>query len=376
MHFWTRIQQLKIQSLETFKLSIPVKPENLSFGRIDRVDYNIVRVEAGKFTGYGEAATLQGPRWSEESKETIHEITQKYLAKIILGKDSSEYKKIIHLMDENVQGNNFAKAAVEMAILDALGKELESPASSILGGEYRDSIPLSWTIANNDPELDAKEASKMVSKGWRILKIKAGSLPLKKELERMVAVRDAVGDEVSIRVDVNQGWKLNQALAALEPLKKASVALLEQPLPKWDLNGAALLTRRSDIPIAADESLCTVRDAVELIHRRAAGVFAYKLTKMGGFTNAQTINSIAQKYRIDSYVGCMIETSIGTAAYLNFAAALPELNYGCELFGPLRIKEDVVSKKIEYDRGNVLVPKGPGLGIKVDEKKLENLREV
>jgi len=278
-------------------------------------------------------------------------------------------------MDENVQGNNFAKAAVEMAILDALGKELERPVSSILGGEYRDSIPLSWTIANNDPELDAKEASKMVGKGWRILKVKAGSLPLKKELERIAAIREAVGEEVSIRVDVNQGWKLNQALAALEPLKKASIAFLEQPLPKWDLDGTALLSGRSEIPIAADESLCTVRDALELIRRQAAGVFAYKLTKMGGFTNAQIINSLAQKYRIDSYVGCMIETSIGTAAYLNFAVAMPELDYGCELFGPLRIKEDLVSKKIEYDRGKVLVPKGPGLGIKVDEKKLEKLRE-
>jgi len=91
--------------------------------------------------------------------------------------------------------------------------------------------------------------------------------------------------------------------------------------------------------------------------------------------NAQMINSIARKYRIDSYVGCMIETSIGTAAYLNFAATIPELEYGCELFGPLRIRDDVVSKKIEYRNGNAIVPSGPGLGITVDEKKLEGLRE-
>jgi muconate cycloisomerase len=366
---------LKIKSVEAFKLSLPVKPENLSFGRIDRIDYVIVRVEAGKFTGYGEAATLQGPRWSEESKETIYEIVENYLARIVVEKETSEFRKIVNLMEDNVQGNNFAKAAVEMAILDALGKELDTPVYSILGGKYRDSIPLSWTIANNDPEIDAKESIKMVGKGWRILKIKVGSLPLKKELERISSVREAVGDDVSLRIDVNQGWKLNQAIAALESLKKNTVDLLEQPLPKWDTDGAAVVAGRTDIPIVADESLCTVQDAIELIQRRAAGVFAYKLTKMGGMTNAQITNSIARRYGIDSYIGCMIETSIGTAAYLNFAAAIPELEYGCELFGPLRIKDDVVTKKIEYRNGNVLVPNGPGLGIIVNEKKLEDLRE-
>jgi len=366
---------MKIKSLDTFQLSIPVDAEELSFGRVEAVDYVIVRIEAGNFTGYGEAATLQGPRWSEESKETINEITKKYLAKIVVGKESSEYRKIVQLMDENVQGNNFAKAAIEMAVLDSLGNELDKPISSILGGAYRDSIPLSWTIANNDPELDAKEAAKMVSKGWRILKIKVGSLPLKKDLERAIAVRDAAGDKVSIRIDVNQGWKLSQALAALEPLGEASVDLLEQPLPKWDLVSASILAQKSRIPVAADESLCTIHDAVELAHRRAAGVFAYKLTKMGGITNAQVINSLAKAYQIPSYVGCMIETSIGTAAYLNFAAAMSELDYGCELFGPMRIKEDVVSKGIEYHNGNVMVPKGPGLGVKVDDRKIENLQD-
>jgi muconate cycloisomerase len=366
---------LKIKSVDTFKISLPVKPENLSFGKVDRVDYVIVRIEAGKFTGYGEAATLQGPTWSEESMETISEITKKYLAKTIIGKETSEYRKIVHLMDEKVQGNNFAKAAVEMAMLDALGKEMDMPVWSIIGGKYRDSIPLSWTIANNDPELDAKESLKMAKKGWRIFKIKVGSLPIKEELERIIAVREAVGEEASIRIDVNQGWTLNEAFRASPLLEKVSVDLLEQPLPKWDTAGAKLLAARSEIPIVADESLCSIQDAIELIQRRAAGVFAYKLTKMGGISNAQTINSIANTYRIDSYVGCMIETSIGTAAYLNFAASMPELEYGCELFGPLRIKEDVVSKSIEYHEGNVLIPKEPGLGINVNEEKVETLSE-
>jgi muconate cycloisomerase len=367
--------RLKIKSVESFMLSIPMKPENLSFGKVDRVDYNIVRVDAGKFVGFGEAATLLGPRWSEESKETIDVIVRHYLSKIVVGKDTSKYRKISSTMDANVQGNPFAKAAVEMAVLDAYGKECEEPVYSILEKKYRDSVPLSWTIANNDPDLDAEEARSLMKKGWRILKIKVGSLPLKKDLDRIREVRKAVGDEISLRIDLNQGWKMEQALSALKPLKKEHVALIEQPLPKWDTEGAAQLVGKSPIPIMADEALCSVHDATELIGKKAAGAFAYKLTKMGGMTNSRHIYSLARRYRISSYIGCMIETSIGTAGYLQFAASIPELTYGCELFGPLRIKDDLVSHKIEYDKGKVKIPSGVGLGVDVDENKLGKLKE-
>ncbi len=249
-------------------LSIPMKPENLSFGKVDRVDYNIVRVDAGKFVGFGEAATLLGPRWSEESKETIDVIVRHYLSRIVVGKDTSKYQKISNLMDENVQGNPFAKAAVDMAVLDAYGKECEKPVYSILEKKYRDSVPLSWTIANNDPDLDAEEAGFMVRKGWRILKIKVGSLPLKKDLDRIREVRKAVGDEVSLRIDVNQGWKREEAFHALKVLKEENVTLIEQPLPKWDTKGAAQLASRSPIPIMADEALCSVHDATTLIEKK------------------------------------------------------------------------------------------------------------
>lgn len=352
-----------------------MKPENLAFGRVDSVDYNIVKVDAGRFVGFGEAATLQGPRWSEESKETIDAIIKNYLSKIAIDRDTSEYQKISLQMDESVQGNNFAKAALEMAVMDALGKEREMPVYTILGGKYRDSVPLSWTIANNEPDLDAEEALSMVRKGWGILKVKVGSLSLKKDLERVSAVRKAVGPDVSLRIDVNQDWRLDQAISALDFLKQESVDLIEQPLPKWDVTGAAIVASRSTVPIVADESLCSIHDAVELIVKRAAGAFAYKLTKMGGFTNSRNIHSVAMAHRIKSYIGCMIETSIGTAAYLQFAASIPELEYGCELFGPLRIRDDLVLKKIDYENGTVKVPDESGLGVSVDEDKLERLNE-
>ncbi|MEM3684992.1 MAG: muconate/chloromuconate family cycloisomerase [Conexivisphaerales archaeon] len=362
---------MRISAVDTFMISIPVEPENLSFGRIDRVDYVIVRVEAGKFLGYGEAATLQGPTWSEESMETIKIIIDRYLSKIVVGADTSDYLPVSDRMNEKVKGNNFAKAAVEMAVIDAYCKELGMPVYSLIGGKFRDSIPLSWTIANNDPELDAREASDRVRKGWRILKIKMGSLPLEKDLERVRIIKDAVGGKASIRVDINQGWTVTQTLASLGQLAKAGVDLIEQPLPRWDMDGLALVARKSSIPIMADESVCTVQDALELIRRRAASVFSYKLTKMGGLMNSRAIHSVAKAFGIPGYIGCMIETSVGTAAYLHFGASVSNLEFGCELFGPLRIRGDIVKDGIEYSQGEVKIPSGPGFGVEIDWKKVQ-----
>jgi muconate/chloromuconate cycloisomerase len=366
---------LKIRSLQTYALSIPVKPETLSFGRFDQVDFVIVRVETGKFTGYGEAATLQGPTWSEESRETIKPIIDAYLSNVVVGNDTLEYSRIQTLMNARVKGNSFAKAAVEMAILDAMCKELNVSLYSLLGGKYRDVILLSWTLANNDPKLDAEEAKERVKQGWRILKVKTGSLPLNEDMERVKAVRAAVGDSISIRVDANQGWDLHNTVAALRTLEEAQIAFLEQPLPKWDLAGLAEVSKRTSIPLIADESVCTLQDAISLIEERAVAAFSYKLTKMGGIINAKTIERIADSHGIGGYVGCMIETSIGTAAYLQFAASVHHLEYSCELFGPLRLKSDLSSKGIKYDRGTVMVPEDAGIGVEVDEEKLDRLSQ-
>lgn len=366
--------ELKIRSLGSFALNVPlVKPEDLSFGRVERVEYVITRIEAGEFIGYGEAATLQGPTWSEESQETIKSTIDRYLSKTVQNADTLDYVRISRLMDDRVKGNNFAKAAIEMAILDAACKELNIPVYRLLGAKCRESIPLSWTLANNDVESDVREAKEYVKKGWRILKIKAGSLPVSSDMERVQSVRNAVGDSVSLRVDANQGWSINQAMTSLKALEDARVDLLEQPLPKWDLDGLAEVSRRTSIPIMADESLCSIRDAVSLIEKRAASVFSYKLTKMGGILNCRTVESIADAYRIGGYVGCMIETSIGTAGYLQFAASMHHLDYGCELFGPLRLEYDPARKGIEYREGEVLVPDQPGIGIEVDEERLRKL---
>ncbi|MDG6933480.1 MAG: hypothetical protein JRN68_02160 [Nitrososphaerota archaeon] len=366
---------MRIDSFETHKITIKMKPENLSFGKVDRVQYVLVRIQAGEYQGWGEAATLAGPSWSEESQESIKSVIDNYLSGTFLRKDTKDYYKISKLMDERVRGNNFAKAAVEMALIDAYCRELGVPVFA-LWGNYATSIPLSWTIANNDEDLDAEEASLMIKRGWKILKVKVGSLPVEADLRRLRRIREAAGDQVSIRIDANQGWRYDQVVSTLSELKRLRIHFLEQPLPKQDLMGLSRLASLSEVPIMADESLTDLRDAVNLITNRAASIFSYKLTKMGGLVKARAIYEVANAHGVASYIGCMIETSVGTAAYLHFASALPELEFGCELFGPLRLQGDITNRGVEYGRGEVFVPKGEGLGIEVDQNRLSKFKEA
>jgi L-alanine-DL-glutamate epimerase-like enolase superfamily enzyme len=157
-------------------------------------------------------------------------------------------------------------------------------------------------------------------------------------------------------------------------LEESFPDFLEQPLPKWDLAGLAELRNKSAIPLMADESLSDAHSALNILHEGAADILSYKLTKLGGLARSLSVYHLATGAGLGAYIGCMIETSLGTAAYLHFGAVLPRLDYGCELFGPLLLSGDIASKPVAYENGQVLVPEGPGLGVDVEEAEVEKCR--
>jgi L-alanine-DL-glutamate epimerase-like enolase superfamily enzyme len=163
-------------------------------------------------------------------------------------------------------------------------------------------------------------------------------------------------------------------LQAFRELEESRPDFLEQPLPKWDLAGLSALRQKSAIPLMADESLSDAHSALDIIREGAADILSYKLTKLGGLTRALAVYRLAAAGGLGTYIGCMIETSLGTAAYLHFGAVLPRLDYGCELFGPLLLAGDIASTSVAYADGQVLVPEGPGLGIQVDAAEVERYR--
>jgi len=172
-------------------------------------------------------------------------------------------------------------------------------------------------------------------------------------------------------VDANQGWDRPTALAAIRALEPYGLDFVEQPVPRWDLDGMAEIARRVTVPVMADESCGSPHEALAIARLGGVSILALKLTKSAGILGTMAIARIAEAAGMSCYVGCMIETSLGTAAYLQVALAAAPVTWGCELFGPLLLTGDVVHRPVQYADGAILALEGPGLGVDVDEAALK-----
>lgn len=367
---------MKIAAIETTVLDIPLtRPHHLSFGTKTEINVCLVRVKTDDgIEGLGEAVASAGPAWGEESIETIQLIIDKYLAPELIGLDPFQIELVNRRMARRARGNLFAKAAVEMACYDVLGKALDQPVYNLLGGLYRDRIPLSWSLASGDADYEIAEAEKYIARGHFIFKIKVGEFEPAVDVARVQRIVAAIGARTRLRVDANQGWDEMAAMASIPALEEAGIELLEQPVPRWNNAALARIARRFDIPIMADEAVCTPHEACNLVKAEAADVFALKLTKAGGIAASKSVAAIAEAAGMPCYIGCMTETGLGTSAYSHFGASTPNVTLGCELFGPLLIAEDIVQTPIRYDKGHVCVNPGPGFGVKLDEAQVKKFR--
>ena len=363
---------LTIADLRVIVADIPVRrPHHMSFTTLEAVNFVFVRLETQDgHVGWGEAACLGGPTWSEESAESIAATIERYLAPWLRGRDASGVESLRREMARRVQGNPFARAAVEMALWDVNGRALGVPVTRLLGGRVRDRVPLSWSLAVTDADAEVAEARELVARGQRIFKIKTAAHPVAHDVERVRRIREAVGPEVSLRVDANQGWDRATALRAIGLMEPYGLDFVEQPVPRWDLEGLAHVGRSVSVPVMADESCFSPQDALAIVRRGGVSILGLKVTKSAGLLGTLAIARIAEAAGLGGYVGCMIETSLGTAAYLQVALAAAPVTWGCELFGPLLLKGDVVREPVRYADGAILALDGPGLGVEVDEVAL------
>jgi muconate/chloromuconate cycloisomerase len=352
---------------------IPVaRPHHMSFTTLTAVNFVFVRVETRDgLVGWGEAACLGGPTWSEESAESIAATLERYVIPWLRGRDATQLEALRLEMARRVQGNPFARAAVEMALWDLNGRALGVPVHRLLGGRVRDRVPLSWSLAVSSGAAEVAEAREKVARGHRIFKIKTAAHPVAEDVARVRAIREAVGPEVRLRVDANQGWDRPSALRAIRAMEPYDLDFVEQPVPRWDLDGLAEIARSVSVPVMADESCASPQDALAIARRGGVSILALKLTKSAGLAGTMAIARIAEAAGLGCYVGCMIETSLGTAAYLQAAVAAAPVTWGCELFGPLLLRGDVVREPVRYADGCILALDGPGLGVEVDETRLE-----
>jgi muconate/chloromuconate cycloisomerase len=368
---------MKITAVETTLLDIPfVRPHHLSFGTIAEANFVLVRLRTDQgLEGLGEAVTLGGPTWGEESVESIQATIERYLAPELIGQDPFGIEAINQRLARRVRGNLFARSALEMACFDLLGKALDQPLYNLLGGLVRDRLPLSWSLAIGDPAAEIAEAERLMAQQRHfIFKIKVGEQAPETDVRRVGEIARALDGRARLRVDANQGWDELTALATIPKLEPLGVELMEQPVPRWNLEALARIAARVDLPIMADESVCTPHDAIALVVRQAADVFALKLAKAGGILASKAVAAIASAAGLPCYIGCMIETGVGTAAYAHFGASTPVVTLGCELFGPLMLVEDIVQPPIRFGQGDILVPSGPGLGVTLDQALVEKYR--
>jgi muconate cycloisomerase len=363
---------MKLADLRVVRADIPVRrPHKMSFTTLETVNFVFVRLETSDgHVGWGEAACLGGPTWSEESAESVVATIERYIAPWLIGRDPTAIEALRIDMARRVQGNPFARAAVEMALWDIAGRALGVPVYRLLGGRVRDRVPLSWSLAVADPRAEIEEAHARMARGHRIFKIKTGAGALADDVERVRRLREALGPEISLRVDANQGWDRPTALRAVRALEPYALDFVEQPVPRWDLEGLALIAERAAMPIMADESCFTDHDALALARLGSISILSLKLTKSGGLLGSLAIARVAEAAGMGCYVGCMIETSLGTAAYLHLALAAAPVTWGCELFGPLLLAGDVTRQPVQYADGCILSLDGPGWGVDVDEKAL------
>jgi muconate cycloisomerase len=366
-------RDLTINEIKTTIVDVPtVRKHKLSSLSVTAQSYIIVELRlANGVTGIGEAATLGGPRWSEESVESIKATTDTYLTPALIGVAADRFVAARARMDEAAKRNNAAKGAVESALFDAVGKTLGVPAVQLLGGVVRESIPVLWTLASGDPGQEIEEAEKKIAaRLHNIFKVKIGAQTPEADMARMRRLAGALEGRATLIVDANQAWDETTALRCLPILAEIGVTLVEQPLPAWNIPGMARLRTRSTVPLMADECVFSTHDMLDVARAGAADVVSLKLVKHGGLLATRDVAAVAGAAGIGLYGGCLLESSIGAAAHLQVFAGLRDLAWGCEHFGPQILTGDLVTEPLRFEDFHIHLPTGPGLGVTLDPEQL------
>jgi L-alanine-DL-glutamate epimerase-like enolase superfamily enzyme len=364
---------MKITAIKVSAVNIPtIKRYHIAvMGTITTTQSVIIEMFTDEgLVGIGEtdpALTFTG-----ESQQTAMTMLQHHLGPAILGMDPRDPEVIHQRMSAVTVGNPFAKAAIDLACHDLLGKSLDAPVYQLLGGLVRDRVPIMWSLGSDSPQENVHQAVAKVEEGYRTIGLKLGILPPELDIERVAQVRRAVGPEIKLRCDANQGWSTGTAIKTIRKLEEFDVAMIEQPLPRWDLEGLARVADAVNIPVGVDESLSSPRDALRIIKHRAADFYSIKTTKQGGLLKAKEIAAMVSATGGKLFVNSMIEMGVSVMSGLHFAASTPGLfDIGQALTSVRRLMDDILKQPVLYEGAEIIVPQDRiGLGVELDEAKM------
>lgn len=353
---------MKIVDMILVRCTSPLsQPFKTALRTVHAVDSIVVKLigDTG-LIGWGEAAptlVITG-----DSLGGIYSALNEPLRHVVVGREIEELEAILVDVERAVVGNTSAKAAIDMALYDLFCQRYQLPLFRLLGGT-RSEIETDMTISVDKVEQMTHTATQRVASGFTTLKIKVGK-DWKNDLARIRSIREAVGPDIAIRVDANQGWTPKQAVHIIAQMEKHAlgVELVEQPVARHDIDGLAFVTHNVATPIMADESLFSARDAVTLLQRRAVDLLNIKLMKCGGIRQALHIVGIAEAYDIACMVGSMMESKLSVTAAAHLAAAKHNIAF-TDLDAPLWLARDLAVGGITYDGKRITLPAAPGLGI-------------
>ena len=361
---------MKITEIEIYAIHLPLyEPFIISYATYDYMPSIIVKITTDTgHVGYGESVAddhVTGESWAG-----TFAVLKNTLAPKLIGENPKNMERIHELMDSEIYGVPTAKAALDIACYDVVGKALGVPVYDLLGGRYHEEFPITHVLSIGSPEKMAKEAEERVAAGYRSLKMKVGT-QVAEDVKRIEAVRARVGEDIAIRVDVNQGWKNSaNTLQGLQKLEHCALDWLEQPVLADDIDGMVEVKSKSSTPMMIDEGLRGVRDMREIIAKRAADKVNIKLMKCGGIYPATKLAHMAEMAGIECQVGSMVESSIGSAAGFHVSFSKKVIT-SVELTGPLKFSKDVGN--LHYDVPFIRLTDKPGLGIEIDEQVLQEL---
>jgi L-alanine-DL-glutamate epimerase-like enolase superfamily enzyme len=371
--------RLKIIRIETIPVRVPIKPAlAIRSGRGGShvvSPFLLVKVHTDDgIIGLGEVSCT--PRWSGEDQVTAAHVINHYLAPALEGEDPTNVERLALKFGAVVAGNFFTKAGIEMALWDILGKARGLPVYKLLGGPARQSVPTKWSVSGLEPDQAAQIARWAVQQGFRAMKVKVGIDP-EQDVERVRMVRQAVGPKIKLGVDANGGWSPAAALKMIERLSDFGIFFVEQPLAPEELLQMAKLRAEINLPMVADESIYTLQDAMALAQLKAADVFSVYVGKAGGIGPARKIAAFAASAGLKCTIGSNLELGIGTAAMIHLALATPGIDaesFPCDIIGPLFYEDDLLVDPLPLVGGQARPHDRPGLGVELDEKKVERYR--
>lgn len=362
---------MKIEKVEIFGVAVPL----IGDYAISKSSNSIQRSAIVRITATGGAIGLGNvdpvPGYSEESIAQTLQALQTVFAPVVMGLDPSNIHVVLQHIEAAAPDFLDAKAAIEMACVDLTARSLGIPVHAYFGGAVKDTLLFNAWIGILPPDKAAAETAGWQKRGFRSAKIKVGG-GIEADRDRVKAVREAVGPRFALRIDANAGYDADTSVRLAHMMSPFDLQLFEQPVPADDIAGMARVRRESGgIPVMADESVLDHASLIRIIQAGAADIVKVKVMKQGGMVHTRRMIATAEAAGIRCVLGHGFGLGVNTMAEIMLAATSPNVMDGLECVGPLKTSDDIVTRKLDLSSGSIALPGGPGLGVALDEAKLE-----